>query len=86
MDAAICAPVLPAETNASDSPSACRRNPIAIELFGLPRTAALGLSVISITSGASTIVMRSRWAAYADSSPSRRARSCASTTADLPTS
>jgi hypothetical protein len=31
-----------------------------MELLGLPRTAALGLSVISITSGASTIVKRSR--------------------------
>ena len=38
IDAAICAPVLPAETNASDLPSACSRRPTTIELFGLPRT------------------------------------------------
>ena len=55
IDAAICAPVLPAETNASDSPSAWSLRPTIIELFGLPRTAAPGLSVISMTSGASTI-------------------------------
>ena len=45
VDAAICAPVLPAETNASDSPLHpwifdARR---LIGLFGLPRTAADGL-------------------------------------------
>ncbi len=60
-DAAICAPVLPAETNASDCPSAWRRRPTTIELCGLPRT-AVGLSDISMTSGASTIVRRSRCA------------------------
>ena len=58
IDAAICAPVLPAETNASDSPSAWSLRPTIMELFGLPRMADPGLSVISMTSGASTISRR----------------------------
>jgi hypothetical protein len=59
-DPAICAPVLPAETNASECPSTCRRSPTTMELCGLPRSATVGLSDIRMTSGASTIVMRSR--------------------------
>ena len=43
IDAAICAPVLPAETNASDSPSACSLRPTIMELFGLLRMADAGL-------------------------------------------
>src|SRR4029078_10468469 len=42
--------------------------PTSIELFGLPRTAAAGLSVIAIVSAASTISSRLRWAATAGSS------------------
>ena len=46
----------------------------------------VGLSVISTTSGASMMERRSRWTACDASSPSRSERSCASTTAVLPTS
>ena len=59
VDAAICAPVLPAEMNASDRPSVCSLSPTTIELFGLLRSAAVGLSDISMTSGASMISRRS---------------------------
>ena len=79
--------MLPAETNASDFPSACSLRPTTIELLGLPRRAAVGLSDISMTSGASTIVdaiaMRRRACA---SSPARRLASCDSMTAVCPTS
>ena len=44
----------------SDKPSGCMRSPTAMELLGFPRTTALGLSVISMTSGASMMLMRSR--------------------------
>ena len=60
VDAAICAPVLPAEMNASERPSVWSLSPTTIELLGLLRSAAVGLSDISMTSGASISSTRSR--------------------------
>ena len=48
------APVLPAETNASDCPSVCRRRPTTMLELGLRRTAASGLSPMPMTSVAGT--------------------------------
>src|SRR6266853_411822 len=58
--AAITAPVLPAEMNASDLPCFCRLSPTAMDELGLPRTAARGFSPIPTTSGASTMSSRLR--------------------------
>ncbi len=87
IDAAICAPVFPADTNASDLPSACSLSPTIIELLGFPRIAAPGLSFISMTSGASTIETRSRCPrcdAYCGSASNPS--SCSETTLVRPTS
>src|SRR5437588_2118609 len=58
--AAITAPVLPAEMNASLAPCFWSPIPTAIEERGLPLTAANGFSPIPTTSGASMISRRSR--------------------------
>ena len=55
-------------------PSACSFRPTIIELLGFPRIAAPGLSVISMTSGASTMKIRSRCAASGANSASREQR------------
>jgi len=54
-DVAICAPVFPAETKASEVSSTCILIPTTMELFGFFRSPAVGFSDISMTSGASTI-------------------------------
>ena len=52
--AASIAPVFPAETTASASPSPTARQAATSELSGFARTASTGFSCIAITSGAST--------------------------------
>ena len=80
---------LEVDTKPSERPSTWSRRPTIIELFGFPRTAAAGLSVISMTSGASMTSSRSRRSLRVRpslNSPSSRSRSCSSTTAACPTS
>src|SRR6266550_2461164 len=77
--AAMTAPVLPAEMNASDCPFFCRPRPTAMEERGLLLMAASGFSPMPTTSGASTMSSRLR-------STSPCVWSAASTSAVRPTS
>ena len=86
VDAAIWAPVLPALTKASLCPSACRRRPTAMELWGFPRIATDGLSVISMTSGASMTDRRDDAPPSEENSPARSVSSSARTMSERPTS
>ena len=60
VEAAITAPVLPAETKASAPPSRWSVTPLTMELSRLERTACAGSSSMAITSAACTTEIRER--------------------------
>ncbi len=60
VEPASIAPVLPAETNASERPSRWRARPTTRLEFGFLRTAWSGFSLIPMTSAASWISRRPR--------------------------